>query len=99
VILKRIAPLFCGGDLRDFIDAILAFIGTTSLTNEEFAWFTVTDQEYTQTLYAEMILMLDSREAISSTRDRLTSYFEARGVTVTEPAAGVSKIFLGDVLE
>ncbi len=41
------------------------------------------------------MLVLDTRETVSNIRDRLTSYFEARGVSVSEPAAGSSKILLG----
>lgn len=84
--------------IRDFIDAILAVIGASSLTDEEFGYITVEDETYTAELYTEIILVLDTREAVSNTRDRLTAYFTARGVAVTEPSAGVSKIYLGDAL-
>lgn len=73
-------------------------IGAASLNDEEFELITVEVQAYTAELYTEIMLVLDSREAVSNTRDRLTSYFEARGVEVTEPSAGVSKIYLGDSL-
>lgn len=59
---------------------------------------TIEVQAYTAALYTEIMLVLDSREAVSNTRDRLTSYFAARGVSVTEPSAGVSKIYVGSDL-
>ncbi len=45
------------------------------------------------------MLVLDSREAVSTLRDQLTAYFTARGVTVTEPSAANSKIYLGDEVD
>lgn len=85
--------------MRDFIDAILAFICASSLTDEEFATFTISLQVYTEDLYNEILSVLDSRESVSNTRDRLTYYFQARGVEVTEPSAGKSNIYVGSVLE
>lgn len=81
--------------MRDFVDAILAFIDSESLNDDEFDLITETSQTYTSALYTEVMLVLDSRESVSSTRDRLTAYFTARGVAVTAPAAAQSQIFLG----
>lgn len=57
-----------------------------------------TELSLTAELYAQIVLVLDSREAISTTRDRLTAYFTAKGVAVTQPSAGSSNIFIGDTL-
>lgn len=84
--------------MRDFVNAILSFIGSASLNDEEFELITITSQTYTAALYAEIMLVLDSREAVSNTRDRLTAYFTARGVQVTTPSVANSKIFIGDGL-
>lgn len=84
--------------MRNFVNAILSVISAASLNDEEFALITETSQTYSAALYAEIMLVLDSREAVSNTRDRLTAYFKARGATVTEPSAGTSEIYLGDVL-
>lgn len=81
--------------MRDFVDAILAFIGSASLNDDEFDLITETSQTYTAALYTEVMLVLDSRESVSSTRDRLTAYFTARGVVVSAPATAQSQIFLG----
>jgi hypothetical protein len=84
--------------MRDFVDAILAFIGTASLNDDEFELIEETAQSYTAELYADMLEVLDEREAISSVRDQLTAYFTARGVEVTASSAGTSKILIGDDL-
>jgi hypothetical protein len=91
-------PVFSGGSIRDFVDAILAFIATSSLTDDEFDTITIEDEAYSAELYAEVLAVLTAREAVSSTRDRLTAYFTARGATVTDPGPGTSNIFLGDEL-
>jgi hypothetical protein len=56
---------------------------------------------YSQELYTSVLLVLDSREAVSSERDRLTFYFKAKGAELTSdaaPALDVGKIFIGDDL-
>jgi hypothetical protein len=48
-----------------------------------------------------VLLVLDSREAVSSERDRLTFYFKAKGAELSSddaPALDVGKIFIGDDL-
>lgn len=81
------------------IDAILAFIDTASLNDDEFEMITISDLAYTAALYSEILLVLDSRESVSSVRDRLGFYFKARGVEISEtPAAGKSQIYLGGSL-
>lgn len=84
--------------MRAFVDAILAVIDAASLTTEEFGYIEQTAETYTAALYAEILLVLDTRESISDTRSRLTSYFKALGVAVVAPAASKSNIFLGDTL-
>ncbi len=53
-------------------------------------------------LFGELVLLLNSREAVSDTRDRLAFYFKARGtdVSATAPAAvtGTSRIYIGEDL-
>lgn len=84
--------------MREFVDSILDAIDAASLNDEELELITETEQELTADLYADIMLVLDSRETMSTTRDRLTAYFTAYGVEVSEPAAGSSKIYLGDPL-
>lgn len=86
--------------MRDFLNQILAFIGATSLTDEEFATFTVSTQTYDETLYTEIQTLLIDRNAVSGTRDRLKYMFLARGVSVGDAlASGKSNILVGGVLE
>lgn len=81
------------------MNAILTFIGASSLTDEEFESLEVEDQEYTSEVYEALLGVLDARELVSNTRDRLTSYFTARGVSVTETAADdKTNILVGGVL-
>lgn len=68
------------------------------MNDEEFELITVETQAYTKALYDEVMLVLDSRESVSSTRDRLTFFFKARGVEVTAPAVAKSNVYLGSGL-
>ena len=81
--------------MRSFIDAILSFIGADSLTDVEFATFTISVEAYTKELYVEILAVLDSRELVSNTRDRLTYYFKARGIEVIESSPARSNIYAG----
>lgn len=86
--------------MRDFVDAILAAIDAASLSDEEFDdLITLQVQTLNKALYLEILGVLDFRETMSGTRDRLGFYFKARGVDIGEaPSAGSSKIYLGDDL-
>lgn len=83
--------------IRDFLNAVLAFIGAASLTDEEFDALTIESYGYDSATYEALLSVLDSREAISNDRDRLRYYFLARGVEVAA-LEGVSNIFVGSVL-
>lgn len=85
--------------MRDFLDAILSFIGTTSLTDIEWGTITVSTQEYSVEVYTELLAVLDSREAVSDIRDRLRYYFLAAGVSISESDVGSSNIYVGSSLE
>ncbi len=87
-----------GGVLRTFINSILSVIGASSLTDPEFDTFTITAQEYSAALYLEILAVLDSRELVSNTRERLTWYFKARGVDVEPTSKARSNILAGVVL-
>ncbi len=82
--------------MRDFLDAILSFIGAASLTNDEFTSLTVTVPEYSVANYTALLSVLDAREMVTNTRDKLRYFFLAKGVAVGEAAtASKSNIFLG----
>jgi len=85
--------------MRDFLNAILAFIGAESMTDEEFETIESELPIYDQGTYDDLSNILESREAVSSIQDRLTAYYEARGVTISENETGKSHIYVGSVLE
>lgn len=85
--------------MRDFINAIFDFIVTASISDEEFETVESSTQVYSEELYTELLAVIDSRELVSSTRDRLRYYFLAAGVAVTESSPGKSNIYAGAVLE
>lgn len=81
------------------MNAVLAFIQTTSLTDDEFESTGLELAGWDQSTYAALSLVLDSREAVSSLQDRLKYTFQAKGVEVTTVvASGKSNIYLGDAL-
>lgn len=84
--------------MRDFLDAILNFIVTTSLTDEEFETVESTITIYDQSTYDDLARILIAREAVSVLKDRLISYYKARGVDVAPVNSGNSNIFIGGSL-
>lgn len=84
--------------MRDFLDAILSFIGAASLTNDEFNSLDLSVQEYSVEVYEALHAILTAREQVSNLRDKLKYYFLAKGVNVTDATAATSKLFLGAVL-
>ncbi len=85
--------------MRDFLNAILAFVGAESLTDVEFASI---DEDlsygYNSDTYDALASMLETREAVSTTQDRLSYFFRAKGVEITVNATGTSNIYVGSVL-
>jgi len=92
--------LSSGGFLRDFLNSILVFIGSTSLTDVEFDAVDLESYGYNQATCSALSLVLDSRESVSSLQDRLKFFFQSKGVTVSEVVSTAkSQIYIGDVLE
>lgn len=88
--------------MRDWLNAILAFIGTSSLTDGEYAGIDtslLTLNTYNQAAYDALATVLDSRDAVSTMQDRLVGFFKAKGVDVAEADTAKSNIYLGSVLE
>lgn len=86
--------------MRDFLDAILAFIESESLTDEEFDTITLDEPEYTKEVYEALKAVLLSRESVSGQGKRLKLYFVAKGVNVddSDPRPAASQIFIGSEL-
>lgn len=82
--------------MRDFIDAILTFIGTATLTDVEFDGLTIETYGYDEETYLAIDAVLQSRDGVSTFRDRLSAYFQAKGVTISTPEpTAKSSIFVG----
>lgn len=87
--------------MRDWFSAIFAFIGTTSVTDLEWAGVDATDittQVYNQSAYNEMDKILAARESVSTMRDRLVGVFKAKGTDVTANSQAKTNIFIGGSL-
>lgn len=81
--------------IRDFINAIFTVIAAASLSDDEFDALTIESAGYDLLTYTALLAVLDSREMVSNTRDRLKYYFQARGVTIEDSVASSSNVFLG----
>jgi hypothetical protein len=84
--------------MRDFLNGILTFIGSTSLTDEEFDTVQSTSTVYNQSTYDDLALILQSRESVSTYQDRLISFYKAKGLDVTAASTAKSNILIGSVL-
>lgn len=85
--------------MREFLDAILAFILCSTLTDDEWATIDdLNDQSYTLANYEALLGILDARESVSQARDRLAYYFKAAGVEIVASSNGKSNIYVGSVL-
>ncbi len=85
--------------MRDYLDDVLTFIGTESLTDEEFDSVTLevtTDQVAN---YNALLEILQSRDAGDGTISRLQNYFLAKGIAVVSNRIPTSNIFVGSPLE
>ena len=81
--------------MRDYINSILAAIGASYLTDDEFDSIDLVIYGMNVETYNTILSVLDSRELVSNTRDRLTYFFLAYGVQVSLPSAAKSNIFIG----
>ena len=88
--------------LREFLDDILDFIGSESLTDEEFETVdSELPEEYAKDTYLSLKTVLESREGISGQAKKLKLYFIAKGVDLSDAGAAKtpkSNIFIGSKL-
>lgn len=56
-------------------------------------------QDYSIDNYNNLLAILDARETVSTTRDRLRYYFMARGTQIDASVPAKTQIFVGAVLE
>lgn len=81
--------------MRDYLDAILSFIGAESLTDEEFESIDLEDTDDQVANYNSLVEVLRARDLVSDMISRLRYYFLAQGVAVSEPVTATSNIFVG----
>lgn len=84
--------------MRDWLNAILGFIGTTSLTDEEYAGMNllnVETQVYSQAAYDALSAVLAGRENVSTMQQRLVGVFKAKGTDVNPASLAKTEILLG----
>lgn len=91
--------------LREFLDDILDFIGSESLTDEEFETVEAIEPAVTETYVKETYLalkgVLETRDSVSGQPKKLKLYFIAKGVDLSDTGAAKtpkSNIFIGSKL-
>ena len=84
--------------MRDWLNAILAFIGGTSLTDVEWNSINAMGMEtqvYNQAAYDQLSKVLLSRENVSGLQVRLVGFFKAKGTDVVPADTARTEILLG----
>jgi hypothetical protein len=86
--------------MRSFLDAILAFIGQASLSDAEFGVVQSQIENVSDDLlnYQALDSVLESRDLVSSARDRLRFYYLSKGLNIPAPDMAKSNIYLGSAL-
>jgi hypothetical protein len=88
--------------MRAWLNGILTFIGTSTLTDPEYDSINFLNLElnnYNQAAYDELSKILEARENVSTLQARLIGLFAAKGLDVAPAVTGNSEIYLGSVLE
>ena len=85
--------------MRDWLNAILGFIGSESLTDGEYATINALPLEvnvYNQAAYDQLSKVLATREGMSTMQDRLAGFFRAKGLTtLTVADTAKSQVLVG----
>lgn len=84
--------------MREWLNAILGFIGATSLTDEEYDsinFLNITNGVYNQAAYDELAKVLAARETVSDIQERLAGFFRAKGLEVAPLDTAKSEILVG----
>lgn len=87
--------------MRDFLDAIMQFISAATLSDEEFATASSLPDdpgEYTIEVYNVCLSIIDGRELVSGTREKLAHLFQAKGISINQEPVAKSNIFIGSPL-
>lgn len=84
--------------MRDFLNAILTFIGAASLSDAEYNSLNFLNLDagvYNLAAYTELAGVLVAREAVSTITDRLRFFFLSKGVDCPVTSKAASNIFIG----
>lgn len=88
---------------RGELNQILFEIGAESLSDDEYDALTITNSSPDEDVYLGLLAVLESRESVSGTMDRLRYYFLAKNMAIETPSETLgddeSDIFVGVVLE
>ena len=89
--------------MRDFLNSILSFIGSESLSDLEFETIDLTIENYSKTTYLALKSVIESRESVSDQGKRLKLYFISHGTDISESESEKtstpnSNIFIGVAL-
>lgn len=86
--------------MRDSIDAVLEHIGAESLTDDEFDSLEIEAFALDFDTYQAIREVLEARENVSDSVNRLGLYFQSAGVELSgEDPTASSNILIGDTLE
>jgi hypothetical protein len=84
--------------MRNEINVILLFIGTSTLTDNEFLSINLSEGYSDKDFYDAILAILTARASDTSTINRLYHYFMAMGVSLEAPNTAKCNIFLGAAL-
>ncbi len=86
--------------LRDFLDDILSFIGSESMTDEEYGTVGSIAEDYTKASYDALKSIIQEREGVSGQLAKLHAFYDAKGVdlSATPVRDAASQIFVGSPL-
>lgn len=88
-------PLNLREIMRALLNAILAFIGSESLTDEEYDGMDVENDSNDRDIYEALLLVLDARESVTDMQSRLRYYYLAKGISFEAATSGKSNVFVG----
>jgi hypothetical protein len=85
--------------MRATLDAVLLFIGESSLTDIEWALIENEDLSTDAYKYATLKAVITARALVGNSLQRLDYYYIAKGLAVSSTSTANSNIFIGGVLE
>lgn len=84
--------------MRLFLDSILLFIGEATLSDQEYSSMMLTTQDYSIEVFNALKNIIESRQSVTDSVDRLVYFFLAKGVNVIGEYKPRSNILIGRAL-